>query len=344
MGGVRTTVSKLIKGLRLEGFHVSTISLQHINLLAKLYSDMINLKKLRNFDVIIYMGSIPWPSHVFVNDATLIALFVHGFIRQELLNSIKQGGFRVGLGATLLLSLWNISKLMSKIDLFICRCYTSSEVNGICENYVLLPEFVFLDEVKYYEKLAEELRENKHGSMKVRISTYTSYAESPRLLKTQRVEHIIKYVSRRTGKKIELLIVDPRRESKTVKLAENLTVRYLRPMPREEFFKYVVNSDLFIELCIDEEIRNTSIEAALLGTPIAKLTHPKFMDRKDYGEDCLLQAYSFKELANKITEYVNNIEQYKLTYSKKFRNFIIKHRTWDIVKGPLIDYIKSFQC
>jgi len=51
--------------------------------------------------------------------------------------------------------------------------------------------------------------------------------------------------------------------------------------------------------------------------------------------------YSFKELVNKVVEYINNLEYYKETYSKRMFNFVLRHRTWDAVKKPLQDYLQK---
>jgi len=124
-------------------------------------------------------------------------------------------------------------------------------------------------------------------------------------------------------------------------MGENLIIRYNKPMPKEEFYKFVINADLFIDLCVDEELRSTSIELALLETPVAKLIHPKYKSRQDYGEDDFIQEYSSKKLVERLVDYLNNIEYYKPYYAKKLKTFILKHRTWDAVKEPLIKHIKD---
>jgi len=339
IGGVKRTVDKLVKGLNLEGFHVKPIEL-HGNILSVTFSDIKNISVLRGFDAIIYMGSIPLPSHVYINNYVKTILFIHGFVVDELLNVIKHEKLRVKIRGGYMLGLWSFSRTIRRIDMFICRCLTSCEVNGIHENFILLPEFVFLDELENYEKLVKELREDKYDDIKIRILTYTSYAESPRLLKPQHIEHLIKCVSRRVGKEIELTIIDPR-GGETTKLTGNLTVRYLKPLPKEIFYRYITNADLFIELCIDEELRNTSIEVALLGTPIAKITHPRYRDRLDYRKDIMIHAFSFKDLINEIVNYVSNVEHYRSYYSKRLQEFISTHRTWDAIKDPLVRYIKN---
>jgi hypothetical protein len=290
------------------------------------------------------MGSIPWPSHLFIDSHVKTILFVHGFVKDELLNAIKHGKLRVKIGAVYLLGLWDFFRAMNRIDAFICRCPTSCEVNKIEKNCILLPEFVFSDEIKIFEEFIRKYREehrDEHSYSIVRLITYTSYAESPRLLKPWHLEYLIKLVSKHVNRRIELSVIDPRRESGIVRMGENLVIRYIKPMPKEEFYKFVINADLFIELCIDEELRNTSIEVALLETPLAKLTHPKYIDRRDYSEDYLIQEYSSKKLAERLVDYLNDIEHYKPYYAKKLKTFILKHRTWDVVKKHLIKYIKD---
>jgi len=344
IGGVKQTVKKLIKGLRLEGFYVEPIELRGSNLMDITASDLRNTNILRRFDSIIYMGSIPWPSHLFIDNHVKTILFVHGFVKDELLNAIKHGKLRRKIGAVYLLGLWDFSRAMNRVDVFICRCPTSCEVNRIEKNYILLPEFVFSDEVKFFEEFIRkhsEEQKDDHPHSIVRLITYTSYAESPRLLKPRHLEYLAKLVSKHVDRRIELSVIDPRRESGIVRMGENLIIRYIKPMPKEEFYKFVINADLFIELCVDEELRNTSIEVALLETPVAKLTHPKYISRQDYGEDDFIQEYSSKKLVERLVDYLNNIEYYKPYYAKKLKTFILKHRTWDAVKKPLIKHIKD---
>jgi hypothetical protein len=341
-GGVKTTISKFVEGLRLEGFHVSVISLAQANLLAKLCSDVASLKGLHGFDAIVYMGSIPWPSHIFISDDTLIVLFVHGFVRQELVNAIKLGNLRTSLGAMFLLSLWSISKLIDKIDLFICRCYTSCEVNGIHRNYVLLPEFVLPHEIELYSKISKSFERDHSQGDKIKVLTYTSYAGSPRLLRKHHVISLVRDASRSVKKEIELTIIDPKRKCESVERVGNLTIRHVCLMSKELFLKELLSSDMYVELCIDEELRNVSLDAGLMGTPIAKLTYAKFIERQDYTEDCLIQAETYKGLVRKVADYLNDVEYYKPLYSKNMKEFILKQRTWDVVKKPLLNHLARY--
>ena len=94
-GGVKQSVNKLVKGLKLEGFHVKILELSGTTVLSKTLSDMKNVHVLRELDTVIYTGSIPYPSHIFVYKYAKTALFVHGFVKNELLNAILEGNLRV---------------------------------------------------------------------------------------------------------------------------------------------------------------------------------------------------------------------------------------------------------
>jgi len=54
------------------------------------------------------MGSIHWPSNLFIHSNVKTILFVHGFVKDELLNVIK---LRTKMGAVYLLGLWEFSGL-----------------------------------------------------------------------------------------------------------------------------------------------------------------------------------------------------------------------------------------
>lgn len=112
-------------------------------------------------------------------------------------------------------------------------------------------------------------------------------------------------------------------------------------MPRREFLKLLASADLYIDNCIDEELRQVSLEAMAIGTPVAKLLHPRFWDRQDYkDEDVMILANSFSNFAEKLAEYINNYEHYYPYYSKHGREFILTKRTWDAVKEPFLTAIK----
>jgi len=338
-GGVKTIVTKLIRGLELEGFHTKPI----------VYSPWTEpvhslklLRQLHESSAVIYTSSIPVLGHLIHSKYTKTILFVHGYTKYQLLDSLKYGKLLSKLGAIYLMGLWKISETARRLHRFMCLCETACEINGIRENYVLLPEFILPGEERCYERLSKKLRKDSHENEDaVKILTYTSFARSPRLLSGQHVEHLMKMISRQVNKKVEVIIINPQLKTETLKPIGSITIRYIKPLPRIEFLRLLANSDLFIELNIDEELRDSTVEAALLGIPVAKLTHPLFKERCDYKEDDLIQAYSFRELANKISEYIQNIEFYYNTCSKALRDFILKFRTWNNVKRQLVEYLKE---
>jgi glycerol-3-phosphate dehydrogenase len=69
------------------------------------------------------------------------------------------------------------------VDLYVCHSITSCEVNGIREKSVLLPQFVFPEELKLYS----ELRKGAEDHDVIRIVAYTSFVTSPRLLASHHV-------------------------------------------------------------------------------------------------------------------------------------------------------------
>jgi hypothetical protein len=338
-GGVRTMVAKLIRGLELEGFHIKPVV---YSFRTELIRSLKLSRQLHESSAVIYTSSIPALGHLIHSKYTKTILFVHGYTKYQLLESLKRGKLTSKLGATYLIGLWKICETARRLHRFMCLCETACEMNGIRKNYILLPEFILPGEEEYYERLLKKLRKDNHEARDaVKILAYTSFVRSPKLLSAHHIEHLMKMVSRRINKRVELIIIDPLVKTESVKLVGSIAIRYIKPLLRMNFLRLVANSDLFIELNIDEELRESTIEAALLETPVAKLTHPLFKDRCDYREDDLIQAYLFKELADRISEYVQNVELYYNIYSKALRDFILKFRTWNYVKRELVEYFKE---
>jgi len=87
--------------------------------------------------------------------------------------------------------------------------------------------------------------------------------------------------------------------------------------------------------CIDEELRLGSIDAGIVGTPVAKLTHPLFVERQDYKDE-VLWAASPREFIDLVSEYMRDAEDKKPIFSRRFREFLLNRRSWDKVKTQLI--------
>ena len=337
-GGVKHITDKLQKGLEKEGFSVKCLTLHGENLIKMVWNDVQNVRIIHNFPVVIYMGSIPHPSHLFIKGRTTVILFVHGFVMDEIISYIKDlsTSVRAKIFATYPALLWSFSKIMKSIDFYICHSITSCEANGIRERFVLLPQFILPEEVEFCSKLEKEI--SKQDGERIKVITYGSFAISPRLLTQYQILMFMRKVSRSVNREIELVMIDPKTKEGEERW-KNLLIRRFKYLPRKDFLKLLAESDLYIERCIDEELRMASIEAALLGTPIAKLTHPKFVERQDYMDE-VIWSRSVKELIDMLSDYLNNAEHWKPFYSKKLRSFVINKRSWDHVKGSLLDLIR----
>ena len=109
-----------------------------------------------------------------------------------------------------------------------------------------------------------------------------------------------------------------------------------KPLPREEFMSELARSTVFFESCVDEELRYTSIESGLVGTPVAKVTFPQFWGGQDYTEEELLVAPDFKTLVERLAECLREPEECKSRYGAAANRFVKEKRNWDAVKNDLV--------
>lgn len=333
--GVATVFHNLHKGLVNEGFHVDTIKLNGGNfpLLSTVYHDVLKARHLMKYDLVLYLGSTPWPSHILARLSGIpIALFLHGYVYHELFHEMLYGaGLRNKMGAAIIATMLKTAVSFNTIDLYICHSLTVCEANKISDSFVLLPQWIFPEELKPPKTTSGYFLKNNA----IRILTYGSYASSPRLLNTRHLIFLAQAVRRMVKRKFELIIVDPKGY-----VSSFGPVKIIRPKPHQEFLSLLASADLYIERNIDEELRLVALEAMTLGTPVAKLTHPMYWNRQDYTEEDLIIARSFKSLAKKIAEYVNNLEHSYYYYSKHGKEFVLTKRTWDAVKKPLLGALK----
>jgi hypothetical protein len=328
-GGVAYVVERLWEGLSREKLLVSKIVISGSPTLFHLK----HLPQLQNYDTIIIIGSIPPPSHLFIRNETKVILFVHGFIYHEIGSAIAYGRFREKLGATYSLLLFEMARKADRIDAYICHSVTACEANRIY-GFILLPQFVFPEEVR------KRNDNNIQRGPNPQVVAYTSFANSPRLLKKETLLLLMREVSRRLNRRINLMIVNPaEREPKTEKWG-NLVVYRLPFLPRNRFLRLIASSDLYIERCIDEELGLGSIDAGIVGTPVAKLTHPLFVERQDYKDE-VLWASSPREFVELVSEYLRDVEDKRPVFSRRFREFLLSRRSWDKVKTPLIRLLRS---
>ena len=109
-----------------------------------------------------------------------------------------------------------------------------------------------------------------------------------------------------------------------------------KPLPREEFMRELARSTVFFESCVDEELRYTSIESGLVGTPVAKVVFTQFWGRQGYTEEELLVAPDFKSLVERLAECLREPEECKSRYGEAANRFVKEKRNWDAVKNDLV--------
>jgi hypothetical protein len=329
-GGVAYVVERLWEGLSREKLPVSKIVISG----STTSFHLKHLSQLQNYDTIIILGSIPPPSHLFIRNETKVILFVHGFIYHEIGNVIAHGRFKEKLGAAYSLLFFEMARKADRIDVYICHSVTACEANRIYDGSILLPQFVFPEEV---QKRSDD---NIQRGPNPQVVIYTSFANSPRLLKEEMLLSLMRGVSKRLNTQITLMIVNPAEKRPKIEKWGNLVVHRLPFLPRDRFLRLIASSDLYIERCIDEELRLGSIDAGIVGTPVAKLTHPLFVERQDYNDE-VLWVSSPREFVELVSEYLRSAEDKKPIISRRFREFLLSRRSWDKVKTPLIRLLRS---
>jgi len=330
-GGVAYAVERLWEGLRREGVPVDKVVVSGSPTLFHLK----HLTQLQRYGGIIITGSIPPPSHLFIRSDTKVALFVHGFVYHELGNAIAYGWFREKLGAAYSLLLFEMARKADRIDAYICHSVTACEANRIHNDFILLPQFIFPEELQKRNEDSIQRRPNPQ------VVAYSSFANTPRLLKEETLLTLMKAVSKRLNRQVNLVIVNPAmREPRTEKW-NNLVVHQFPFLPRGQFLKLIAMSNLYIERSIDEELGLGSIDAGIAGTPVAKLTHPLFVERQDYKDE-VLWAASPRVFVELVSEYLRDAEDKKPIFSRRFMEFLLNKRSWDKVKIPLIRLLRSW--
>ncbi|MEM3610322.1 MAG: hypothetical protein QW076_05485 [Candidatus Anstonellales archaeon] len=345
LGGVPIITSKLTQALKDEGFQTDLVKIRG-GVINSFNDDLKIIRKLNAFEVILYMGSVARMSSILLRKK-FIGLFIHGFLLDEYRNAIIHNNARTSLGALVEFTWWKMINMSTfKPNFYIFHSKTACKNNIICNgNCVILPQFILSTEVNWFEKFSKRLRDIYSQKDKVFpiILSYTSFANSPRLLSFTSLLYIARRLSFSLKRDVLFYIIDPKIVKEEVYQFDRVKVVVRGFMPRVEFLKLMAFSDLYIEPSIDEEIGFDSIEAGLFKIPIAKITHPQFIALQDYSRDEVIVEKNLSLFVNALYEYINNIEQYKDYYSKRYYNFLIKKRSWEIVKKPLLDKLNSLR-
>jgi glycosyltransferase involved in cell wall biosynthesis len=200
----------------------------------------------------------------------------------------------------------------------------------------LLPLWLSEGELAELKKYEEESLEKSSPSDKPLLLAYTSNVLSPKLLSGRDILHILLLVSRRVKRDFKAILIDPFSTPTTTK-----NIQVVNFLAREKFLRLLSQSSLLIDPLIDEELRNTTLEAMALGVPVVKLLSPRYVNYADYSDRDLLLAHTIKELVDLIIEYLDNMESYYDYYHKAEKKFIIEKRVWNSVKEPLLKYLYS---
>jgi len=329
MGGVTTVYKRLIWGFLRDGINFKVYKLQG-NLITTFMQDLSNPRYLKNYDNVIYVGSIPWFSSFYLTKILNINtfLFVHGFIYHESRSTILEGSLRARLGATLLLSLYDFARVSESIKYYICHTTTTCDMARVPHSKrILLPQFLLEEEVETYASIRRRYR--KRGNV-IRIVSYASYARSPRLLTPSNVISLVRILKKYTKKEFEFILIDPRGEPTVSGF-----IKLVRPLPRREFLRLLASSDIYLEQCIDEELRYGALEALAMGVPVAKLTHQLFIDRVDYN-GVVIHATNVRELAEQLALATDKRETLD-EYGQRSIDYVKRKRTWNNVKSSLYE-------
>ncbi|MEM1903362.1 MAG: hypothetical protein QXW44_06745 [Pyrobaculum sp.] len=329
-GGVRTVAFQLLKGLRKEFQTDEIVALSRFR-----FFDVKFFSRLKQYDVVIYLGSFASVSSV--SESFRSILFLHGIWPYEIKGRLLKASLRERVVAIVDSIWWSVVNMrLVKPDAYICHSVTVCELNRVPrEMRVILPQFVLPEEVRLYDRYAPgEVRENV-------LLTYMSFAFSDRLLPLTVFLKLVKALSKLVPRPFTVKIRDPH-SSPHVYTHGNARVVIQKPLPREEFMRELARSTVFFESCVDEELRYTSIESGLVGTPVAKVTFPQFWGRQDYTEEELLVAPDFKTLVERLAECLREPEECKSRYGAAANRFVMEKRNWDAVKNDLVKTIRRF--
>lgn len=343
-GGPVRTVNKIRKGLEMEGFNVHLFnpynpSLNTHNFVPPIIRttllDIFSIKDLLSsidYDVVLYASGIPHISLLALHSAGIpTAYYVQGYFYHEMLGWLTKGGFRTKVGACRNILFYDIQNILKQVDLYVLTCESSGVFSRIKGNYVVLPLWVFYDE---FAAFAEIRKACSKDFKKPLIVAYTSRVYSPKIIPINSIIGLLNAV-KRSARDFSAVIIDP---LGVPRKTGNVTI--VNSISHESFIKLLLKASLFIDTVIDEELRHSTLEAMMLGVPVAKIVHPIYKPKLDYGEEDLLLSYNVQDLVSKISEYLNRIKYYYDIYSKNCENFVIKKREWNIVKKPFIAALK----
>ena len=332
-GGIETIYRRLVGGLRNLNYRVDTYEYMNGYTRAFLKS-IINLKRYKGYDVVINMGSIPIPIYA----RFLKLLFIHGFTNYELSRDLANsiGSPAKVYGDIVQLASFNILTGIPLFNYYICHSHMTCEINNIDYNRrIILPQFLLKDEKPLYDKL----RMKSYIDKKYDVTIYLSHAYSPKLLGINQIFKIFVITGRRINRRLKIMVIDPNGR------IHGLSNEYIRVktyvfFPKNIFYEKLLETKLFFESSIDEELRYSAIEAGAMGIPVAKYTLPERIKYTDYTEDQIIHDSSMNKLIDRLSEYFKGYGGYEY-YSKRIYDFVWNKRVWNKVSKELLKRFKS---
>jgi glycosyltransferase involved in cell wall biosynthesis len=264
-----------------------------------------------------------------------IILYVQGYLYHQFINFLKYSSVNTKIGSLLSMITFDVSKGLSYINHYLCTCASTCRSSSVpVEKSTLLPLWLSERELAELKKYEEESLERSPLSNRPLVLAYTSNVFSPKLLSGRDILYILLLVSKRVKRDFKAILIDPLSNPTAMR-----NIQVVNFLDRGRFIRLLSQSSLLIDPLIDEELRNTTLEAMALGVPVVKLLSPYHINYADYNDKDLLLAHTIKELEDLITEYLNNIESYYNYYHRAEKKFVMEKRVWDSVKEPLLKYL-----
>ncbi|MEM4623748.1 MAG: hypothetical protein QW816_06850 [Desulfurococcaceae archaeon] len=293
-------------------------------------------------DAIMYVGSIP---HLSIIAAKLcskpVILYVNGYVHHELINRVRTSSkLYISLKEILRFiwaeTLFGIGNLF--VDVYVFPCYGTYENSKIPrnKNYKIIPLWFSEQEIdriiSKQNLLGGEKENNKmYGENKKIIITYTSNVYSPKILSSQHLIKLGQLIKSRSKQEFDFLIIDPKSKPQQV----SNYIKVMSRLSREEYFKLLAKSFLYIDSVIDDELRYSTLEAMLLGVPVAKITHPRYWDKLDFKYE--LFSTSVREFIERVAWYIDHAEELYPMYSSKVREYVLSKRRWNNVRNYFLE-------
>jgi len=352
-GGPSTTTRKMVEGLTREGIDVNSLTLSSrpsstggsgiLSYMPPLLRLIFGEFELLRWDLDFYQHIILMDLYPFLipllrlKSSGSIILYVQGYLYHQFINFLKYSSVNTKIGSLLSMITFDVSKRLSYIDQYLCTCASTCRSSSVpVEKSTLLPLWLSEGELAELKKYEEESLERSPLSNRPLVLAYTSNVFSPKLLSGRDILYILLLVSKRVRRDFKAILIDPFSTPTTTK-----NIQVVNFLAREKFLKLLSQSSLLIDPLIDEELRNTTLEAMALGVPVVKLLSPRYVTYADYSDRELLLAHTIKELVDLIIGYLNNMESYYDYYHKAEKKFIIEKRVWNSVKEPLLKYLYS---